>query len=78
MDQASESPPALLLVNLGTPDAPTASAVRRYLVEFECSDRPEGLVAIVPPAADTVNPFESMNCALAAERGIRCELSVKP
>ncbi|HSD15861.1 MAG TPA: ferrochelatase [Thermomonas sp.] len=34
MDQASESPPALLLVNLGTPDAPTASAVRRYLAEF--------------------------------------------
>jgi ferrochelatase len=25
---------ALLLVNLGTPDAPTASAVRRYLAEF--------------------------------------------
>jgi protoporphyrin/coproporphyrin ferrochelatase len=34
MDQASESPPALLLVNLGTPDAPTATAVRRYLAEF--------------------------------------------
>lgn len=25
---------AVLLVNLGTPDAPTASAVRRYLAEF--------------------------------------------
>ena len=34
MNQASESPPALLLVNLGTPDAPTATAVRRYLAEF--------------------------------------------
>ncbi|MEF9977662.1 MAG: ferrochelatase [Thermomonas sp.] len=34
MDDASESPPALLLVNLGTPDAPTAPAVRRYLAEF--------------------------------------------
>ena len=54
------------------------SIKRRYLVEFECSDRPEGLVAIVPPVGDTVNPFESMNCASAAERGIRCELSVKP
>jgi ferrochelatase len=32
----SAPPPrtALLLVNLGTPDAPTASAVRRYLAEF--------------------------------------------
>ena len=34
MNQASESPPALLLVNLGPPTAPTAPAVRRYLAEF--------------------------------------------
>ena len=27
-------PPALVLVNLGTPDAPTPKAVRRYLAEF--------------------------------------------
>ena len=27
-------PPALLVVNLGTPDAPTPRAVRRYLAEF--------------------------------------------
>lgn len=34
--QAPESRPgtAVLLVNLGTPEAPTASAVRRYLAEF--------------------------------------------
>jgi len=25
---------AVLLVNLGTPDAPTASALRRYLAQF--------------------------------------------
>jgi hypothetical protein len=49
------------------------SIKRRYVVEFECSDRSEGLVAYVPPAGDTVNPFESMTCASAAERGIRCE-----
>jgi hypothetical protein len=54
------------------------SIKRRYLVEFECSDRPEGLVAFVPPAGDTANSFESMSCPSAAERGIRCELSVKP
>lgn len=54
------------------------SIKRRYLVEFECPDRPEGLVAFVPPAGDTVNSFESMNCLSAAERGIRCELLVKP
>ncbi|MDZ4348399.1 MAG: ferrochelatase [Xanthomonadaceae bacterium] len=32
--QAGSGKPAVLLVNLGTPDAPTASAVRRYLAEF--------------------------------------------
>ncbi|MFN3310223.1 MAG: ferrochelatase [Thermomonas sp.] len=31
---ASAAPPALLLVNLGTPAAPTARAVRRYLSQF--------------------------------------------
>ena len=50
------------------------SIKRRYLVEFECEDRPEGLVVFVPPAGDTVNSFESMNCLSAAERGVRCEL----
>jgi hypothetical protein len=54
------------------------SIKRRYLVEFECSDRPEGLVAFVPPAGDTVNSFESINCLIAAERGIRCEFVAKP
>lgn len=49
------------------------SIKRRYLVEFECTDRPEGLIAFVPPVGDTANPFESMSCVLAAERGIRCE-----
>jgi hypothetical protein len=49
------------------------SIKRRYLVEFECSDRPEGLIAFVPPAGDTANSFESMSCLSAAERGIRCE-----
>ncbi|HEU4992164.1 MAG TPA: ferrochelatase, partial [Luteimonas sp.] len=36
---------AVLLVNLGTPDAPTAPAVRRYLAEF-LSDR---RVVALPP-----------------------------
>ena len=30
----SSDAPALLLVNLGTPAAPTAAAVRRYLAQF--------------------------------------------
>lgn len=36
--QASGPAPGVLLVNLGTPDAPTPEAVRRYLAEF-LSDR---------------------------------------
>ncbi len=36
---------ALLIVNLGTPEAPTAAAVRRYLGEF-LSDR---RVVSIPP-----------------------------
>jgi hypothetical protein len=54
------------------------SVKRRYLVEFECSERADGLVAFVPAATDKVNSFESMNCVSAAERGIRCELIAKP
>lgn len=38
MASTSSAGTALLLVNLGTPDAPTAAAVRRYLAEF-LSDR---------------------------------------
>lgn len=37
----------LLLINLGTPDAPTASAVRRYLAEFLSDPR----VVEIPPLA---------------------------
>lgn len=50
------------------------SIKRRYLVEFECSDRPEGLVAFVPAAGDTANSFESMDCASAVQRGVHCKL----
>jgi hypothetical protein len=51
------------------------SIKRRYLVEFECADRPDGLVAYVPSAGDTANSFESMSCVQAAARAIRCEWS---
>ena len=48
-DHPAPPPPRIgvLLVNLGTPDAPTASAVRRYLAEF-LSDR---RVVEIPPIA---------------------------
>jgi hypothetical protein len=48
------------------------SVKRRYVVEFECADRPEGLVAFVPASGDTVNAFESASCQEAAARGVTC------
>ena len=42
---ANDSDTALLAVNLGTPDAPTAPAVRRYLAEFLGDPR----VVAIPP-----------------------------
>jgi hypothetical protein len=53
------------------------SIKRRYLVEFECLERPEGLVVFVPAQGDATNSFESMNCALAEERGVHCALLAK-
>jgi hypothetical protein len=53
------------------------SIKRRYLVDFDCKDHPEGLVAIVPPADDTTNKFETMNCATAATRGVQCQFTAK-
>jgi hypothetical protein len=49
------------------------SIKRRYLVEFQCTERPQGLVAIVPAAGDTTNTFEALDCDAAALRGVRCQ-----
>jgi hypothetical protein len=49
------------------------SIKRRYVVEFECEDRPQGLIAFVPAAGDTVNPLEPLDCPAAAARGIKCQ-----
>ncbi|MFM8344228.1 MAG: ferrochelatase, partial [Betaproteobacteria bacterium] len=38
---------AVLLVNLGTPDAPTAPALRRYLAEFLSDPRVVEIPAVV-------------------------------
>jgi hypothetical protein len=49
------------------------SIKRRYVVEYQCPQQPQGLVAFVPPPGDTTNPFESMDCAAAAEKKITCQ-----
>lgn len=51
------------------------SIKRRYVVEYQCPQRPQGLVAYVPSPGDTTSSFESMDCAAAAERKITCQFS---
>ena len=53
------------------------SIKRRYVVEYQCPQQPQGLVAYVPSPGDTTNSFESMDCAAAAERKIACQF-VRP
>ena len=47
---------------------------KRYVVEFACTQQPNGLVAFIPLEGNT-NKFETLNCAEAAKRGIACQLS---
>jgi hypothetical protein len=49
------------------------SIKRRYVVEYQCPERPQGLVAYVPSPGDSASAFESMDCAAAAERKIACQ-----
>lgn len=52
------------------------SIKRRYVVEYQCPQHPQGLVAYVPSPADTTSSFESMDCTAAAERKITCQFVV--
>ena len=51
------------------------SIKRRYIVEYQCPQQPQGLVAYVPSPGDTANAFESLDCAAAAERKITCQFA---
>ena len=46
---------------------------KRYVVEFQCTEQPKGLVAYIP-LTGTPEPFESVDCATAAKRGTICLL----
>ncbi|MDE2113197.1 MAG: hypothetical protein KGJ79_18870 [Alphaproteobacteria bacterium] len=46
---------------------------KRYVVEFQCAQQPKGLVAFIPLAGNTA-PFETLTCAAASKRGIKCSL----
>jgi hypothetical protein len=52
------------------------SVAKRYVVEVQCQDQPNGLVAFIPVAGNT-GKFETLDCAAAIERQIRCELASK-
>lgn len=61
---------AVLLVNLGTPDAPTPSAVRRYLAEFLADPRVIELPKFLwmPLLHGVILPFRSRRSAKAYEQ----------
>ncbi|MDE1985701.1 MAG: hypothetical protein KGJ28_04100 [Alphaproteobacteria bacterium] len=46
---------------------------KRYVVEFRCTQQPKGLVAFIPLSGNPA-PFETLDCAAAAKRGIKCNL----
>lgn len=50
------------------------TAKKRYVVEFVCPERPEGLVAFIP-LADSTAPFESKSCQDAAKLRAMCKLN---
>lgn len=52
------------------------SVAKRYVVEVQCQHQPSGLAAFIPVAGNT-GKFETLDCAAAIERQIRCELASK-
>jgi hypothetical protein len=50
------------------------TARQRHVVEFACKQHPEGLIAYIPLDGNTA-PFESLDCAAAAKRGLACKLT---
>jgi hypothetical protein len=51
------------------------SIKRRYIVEYQCPQQPQGLVAYVPSPGDTAGVFESIDCAAADERKLACQFA---
>lgn len=48
---------------------------KRYVVEFQCAEQPNGLVALIPLDGNTA-PFETYNCKTVAKLGASCKLDV--
>jgi len=50
------------------------SIKQRYVIEFRCSEQPNGLVAYIPLEGNS-NPFEAIDCIAAKKRGMSCKLT---
>jgi len=50
------------------------SVDKRYVVELQCAQQTDGLVAFIPLEGNT-NKFETLDCAAAAGRDIVCQLT---
>ena len=50
------------------------SVKQRHIVEFQCPEHPDGLVAYIPLEGNTA-PFETVDCKTAVRRGITCKLT---
>ena len=50
------------------------STRKRYVVEFQCPEHPEGIVAFIP-TGDNTNKFETMDCAHAVAQQVLCEFT---
>jgi hypothetical protein len=50
------------------------SIKQRHIVEFQCPEHPDGLVAYIPLGGNAA-PFETVDCNTAAKRGITCKLT---
>jgi hypothetical protein len=50
------------------------NAKKRYVVEFQCTQQPKGLIAYIPLSGNTA-PFETLDCEAASKRGAKCTLT---
>jgi hypothetical protein len=48
--------------------------LKRYVVEYRCADQPTGMVAFIPLPGNT-NPYESMDCTVAAHNEVPCQFT---
>jgi len=51
------------------------TALKRYVVEFQCPQQPKGLVAFIPLNGNTAK-FETLDCKAALKKSVTCQLTV--